>query len=89
MIKTIAVAALAAALLSGCQAINRHSVLPPVTATIPQSLKQACASVVNIPERDLTVGDIARLWAKDRTSLLICARRHGALANAASVLEGK
>lgn len=74
--------------LSGC-VTNRHSVLPPVTAKIPQSLRQACAGVVNIPERDLTAGEVARLWAKDRTSLSICAKRHGALAKAASVLEGK
>ncbi|WP_245518719.1 MULTISPECIES: hypothetical protein [unclassified Mesorhizobium] len=74
--------------LSGCMT-DRHSVLPPVTAKIPQSLKQACSGVVAIPERDLTEGEIARLWAKDRTSLLICSRRHGALTKAASVLEGK
>lgn len=74
--------------LGGCATVDRHSVLPPVTAKIPQSLKQACPSVVTIPERDLTVGEVSRLWAKDRTSLSICAKRHGALAKAASVLEG-
>lgn len=73
--------------LSGCASFNRHSVLPPVTAKIPQSLKQACPGVVTIPEKDLTEADVARLWAKDRTSLLICAKRHGALTKAASVLE--
>jgi hypothetical protein len=75
--------------LSGCASFNRHSVLPPATARIPQSLKQACPVVVTIPERDLTEGDVARLWATDRKSLLICAKRHGALAKAASVLEAK
>jgi hypothetical protein len=78
-----------ALVLGGCASFDRHSVLPPVTAHIPQSLKQACPGVVTIPERDLTEADVARLWAKDRTSLLICARRHGALVKAASVLEGK
>lgn len=73
--------------LAGCQT-DRHSALPPITAKVPQSLKQACAGVVTIPERDLTEGEIARLWSRDRQSLLICARRHGALAKAASVLEG-
>ncbi|MBZ9759512.1 dehydrogenase [Mesorhizobium sp. CA8] len=73
--------------LGGCASLDRHSVLPPVTAKIPQSLKQACPGVVTIPERDLTEADVARLWAKDRTSLATCARRHGALAKAASVLE--
>jgi hypothetical protein len=75
--------------LGGCATTDRHSVLPPVTAKIPQSLRQACAGVVDIPERDLTAGEVARLWAKDRTSLSICAKRHGALAKAASILEGK
>jgi hypothetical protein len=72
--------------LSGC-VTDRHSVLPPVTAKIPQSLRKACAGVVNIPERDLTAGEVARLWATDRKSLLICMRRHGALSKAAKVLE--
>jgi hypothetical protein len=75
--------------MSGCASFNRHSVLPPVTAKIPQSLRQACAGVIYIPERDLTAGEIARLWAKDRTALLICARRHGALSKAVAVLEGQ
>lgn len=77
----------AALALSGCWLTDRHSVLPPITAHIPQSLKRACAGVVNIPDRDLTEADVARLWAQDRRSLSICARRHGALAKAASVLE--
>ena len=74
--------------LSGCASFDRHSVLPPVTAKIPQSLKRACPGVTNIPERDLTAGDVARLWATDRRALLTCARRHGALAKAAEILEG-
>ena len=77
----------AALALSGC-VTDRHSVLSPVTAKIPQSLRQACAGVVNIPERDLTAGEVARLWATDRKALLACARRHGALVKAVSVLEG-
>jgi len=74
--------------LGGCATVDRHSVLPPVTAKIPQSLRQACAGVINIPERDLTAGEVARLWAKDRKALLACARRHGALVKAVAVLEG-
>lgn len=73
--------------LGGCASFDRHSVLPPATAKIPQSLKQACPGVVTIPDRDLTEADVARLWAKDRQSLLICARRQGALAKAASIVE--
>lgn len=76
----------AALALSGC-VTDRHSALPPVTAKIPQSLRQACAGVVNIPARDLSAGEVARFWATDRKALLICARRHGALSKAVSVLE--
>ena len=72
--------------LSGC-VTDRHSALPPVTARIPQSLKQACAGVVAIPDKDLTVAEASRLWAKDRVSLAICAKRHSALSKAASILE--
>jgi hypothetical protein len=74
--------------LGGCASFNRHSILPPTTAKIPASLKQACPGVVTIPERDLTEADVARLWAADRKSLLICAKRHGALAKAASIIGG-
>jgi hypothetical protein len=74
--------------LGGCQTIDRHSALPPVTAKIPQSLRQACAGTVNIPDRDLTAGEVSRLWAKDRRALGACMRRHGALVKAVSVLEG-
>lgn len=78
----------AALAVTGCATTDRHSALPPITAKIPASLRQACAGVVSIPERDLTQGDVARLWAKDRSALLTCVRRHSALAKAVSVLDG-
>ena len=78
----------AALAMSGCSLTDRHSVLPPVTAKIGKSLKQACPSVSNIPDRDLTQADVARLWAADRRSLLTCARRHGGLVKAVAILEG-
>lgn len=84
MMKTLLLCAVMA--LSGCVTVDRRASLPTVTAKIPQSLRQACAGLVNVPERDLTQGDVARLWAKDRTALLVCARRHAALAKAVSVL---
>lgn len=77
----------AALAVSGCSLTDRHSVLPPTTAKIPQSLRQACAGVIAIPERDLTVAEIARLWGHDRQALLTCMRRHVALSKAVSVLE--
>jgi hypothetical protein len=56
-------------------------------ARIPLSLKVACTGVVDIPSRDLTAADVARLWGKDRASLGACVRRHGGLAAAAAALE--
>lgn len=58
-------------------------------ARIPLSLKQACAGVVNLPDRDLTEAEVARLWGKDRAALGACVRKHGALADAATALEGQ
>jgi hypothetical protein len=58
-------------------------------ARIPLSLKQACAGVVSIPDRDLAEADVARLWGADRKALGACVRKHGALAAAASALEGQ
>lgn len=84
MTRVLLIASLLA--LGGCGTFRQFT--PPVSiAKIPPSLKQACAGVVNIPDRDLTVGDVARLWAKDRKALGACARRHGALSKAVSVLE--
>jgi hypothetical protein len=67
----------------------RSVVDKPMLAKIPASLKQACAGVVSIPDRDLTEADVARLWGKDRKALGECVRRHGALAEAASALEAQ
>ncbi len=58
-------------------------------ARIPLSLKQACAGVVNIPDRDLTEADVARLWGKDRAALGACVKKHAALSAAANALEAQ
>lgn len=58
-------------------------------ARVPPSLKQACAGVVDIPDRDLTEAEVARLWGKDRASLGACARRHAAASAAISALEAQ
>ena len=72
--------------IGGCTTTRQY--VPPVSiAKIPQTLRQACAGVVDIPDRDLTTADVARLWAKDRKALGTCLRRHGALAKAVSALE--
>lgn len=72
--------------LGGCTT-TRQFPPPPSVVKIPQSLRQACAGVVDIPDRDLTAGEVARLWSRDRKALGQCARRHGALSKAVSVRE--
>lgn len=75
---------------AGCQSSSiKWAGEKPMLAKIPASLKQACAGVVSIPDRDLTEADVARLWSKDRKALGECVRRHGALAEAASALEAQ
>jgi hypothetical protein len=75
-----------ALLMCGCGTTRQY--VPPVSiAKIPDSLKQACGGVVDIPARDLTAADVARLWGKDRKALVACVRRHAALVKAVSVLE--
>lgn len=82
--RTVALIALLA--IGGCTTTRGY--VPPTTiAKIPQSLRQACAGVVNIPDRDLTVAEVARLWGRDRKALSACMRRHGALSKAVKVLE--
>jgi hypothetical protein len=58
-------------------------------ARVPLSLKQACAGVVRIPDRDLTEADVARLWGADRRALGACVRKHAALSAATSALEAQ
>lgn len=67
----------------------RKVVEAPQLATIPLSLRQACQGVVDIPSRDLTASDVARLWGKDRRALGECARRHSGLSEATNALEGQ
>jgi hypothetical protein len=84
MTRTLLVISLLA--LGGCTT-TLEFVPPTSIAKIPQTLRQACAGVVNIPERDLTVAEVSRLWAKDRKALGTCMRRQGALAKAVTVQE--
>lgn len=75
-----------ALLMCGCGTTRQY--VPPISiAKIPASLKQACGGVVDIPNRDLTAADVARLWGKDRKALGACVRRHAALVKAVSVQE--
>lgn len=67
----------------------RKVVEPPHLANVPMTLRQDCQGVVDIPSRDLTASDIARLWGKDRRALGECARRHSGLSQAVDALEGQ
>lgn len=75
--------------LAGCATTPRDVTMQPMLAKIPQSLKQACAGVVRIPDRDLTEAEVARLWGKDRAALGACVKRHAALSAATSALEAQ
>lgn len=75
--------------LAGCATRSMPPVVPLQLARLPQSLMQPCADVVDLPERDLTTAETARLWGRDRQSLGACRDRHLALADAARALEGQ
>lgn len=54
---------------------------------MPPVLLQGCRGAVDIPDKDLTATEIARLWAVDRTSLGECVRKHMTLAEVIQQLE--
>ncbi len=83
-----ALAALAA--LSGCQSLRGRPVAERAElARIPAILKEACGGVIDLPQRDLTMAEISRLWATDRQALGECARRHAALRDALAQIEAQ
>ncbi|WP_439604160.1 hypothetical protein [Shinella sp.] len=79
--------------LAGCATLSTQSAdtsgraIDP--ASIPQSLKQPCNQVVDLPARELLSAETARLWGRDRASLGECGRRHGALVKAIEAVEGQ
>lgn len=83
-------AALVPLSLAACQSTSMRSVVErPELAKIRASLKQACSSVVTIPDKALSSSETVRLWAEDRQSLGTCGRRHGALVRAIEAVEGQ
>lgn len=60
---------------------------PSNKARIDPELKKKCNSVVDVPEKDLGLTEVARLWAIDRTSLGECAPRHNSLVDSIKVIE--
>lgn len=53
---------------------------------LPASSRTPCAAPVALPDRDLTQGEVAAAWGRDRVSLLACeAKRAGAVAAVDSI----
>lgn len=52
------------------------------SADPPPSLLLPCAEAVAVPERDLTRGEVVRLWLTDRRALAECRSRHQGLVEA-------
>lgn len=75
--------------LAGCGhwPVDRHSVLTPTPAHIPDSLKRDCGELSNIPDRDLTQAESNPLWANDRRVGGCALRQNRALIKAAEALE--
>ena len=67
--------------LAGSACSSTRSVADrPELARVPPSLAAPCTDVVDVPGRDLTSSEVARLWGADRAALGDCRRRHAALA---------
>ncbi|HMQ94968.1 hypothetical protein [Amaricoccus sp.] len=45
--------------------------------------------MTNLPERDLSSAEVARLWGADRSALGECGRRHRALVDGVEAIEGQ
>lgn len=73
--------------LSGCQTIDRHSALPPQLAEVPASLLARCATLVDIPDRDLSQEEATLLAGKERAAHGDCIRRNDKLIQAIIILE--
>lgn len=72
---------------TGCMTIDRHGVLPPTPAHIPDTLKQPCARLIDIPDRDLSQEEWNNLVGQMRRSHGACIRKDDKLIKAAEALE--
>jgi hypothetical protein len=75
--------------LAGCASFDRHSVLPPTPAHIPDILKQPCARLIDIPDRDLSQEEWNNLVGQMRRSHGACIRKDDKLIKAAEALENQ
>ena len=66
--------------LASCAPSTPLVVTAGLAARAPDALTQPCGSVQPLPNRGLAGGEIARFWGLDRMALVLCRRRHGALA---------
>jgi hypothetical protein len=65
--------------LSACATSTQFVSAPPTLDPPSAALAQPCASPVSLAEGDLSAGEVASGWARDRVSLVRCRDRHGAL----------
>ena len=67
--------ALIATLLAGCDPSDSR-LPPPGTRlpAIPADIRTCFKGVVEIPDRDLTVGDVEKLWKQDRVRAVVSQR---------------
>jgi hypothetical protein len=74
---------------TGCMTIDRHSVLLPTPAKISPELKQPCARLIDIPDRDLSQEEWNNLVGQMRRSHGACIRKDDKLIKAAEALENQ
>lgn len=72
---------------ASCAVSTRSVVVKIDPATIPADQLVLCPAPVQLPDRDLTQGEIGRLWGADRLALDECARRHEALVESVDVQQ--
>jgi hypothetical protein len=75
--------------LAGCASFDRRSVLPPTPAKISPELKQPCARLIDIPDRDLSQEEWNNLVGQMRRSHGACIRKDDKLIKAAEALENQ
>lgn len=67
-------------MLAGCATSTQFASAPPTLAPPPAALVQRCPSPVDLAEGNLSAGEVAGHWARDRANLARCRDRHSALA---------
>jgi hypothetical protein len=83
----LALALVLALIAASCAGSTRSVIVKIDPATIPADQTVPCPSPVQLPDRDLTQGEIGRLWGADRLALDACGQRHDALVESVGVQQ--